>query len=687
MERLQRISWALLLVTAACGDDVSGTGDGSTGGETSTGDDTVDPTNVTTGVTMTSSSTGDTDATDGTTGDTDSTTGDTDSTTGDTDPTEGDSSSSTGDPTEGESSSSTGDPLDCGNGMVEDPEDCDGVQLDGATCESLGFASGDLSCADDCSFDTTMCEACGNDVIDDGEDCDGAELGDATCVSIGMGFTGGTLACGAECGFDTTGCTNFAQPAMGEVLFTEIMPNPTVVADADGEWFELHNPSADTSYQLGGCVISGADDEDDIDIVGDLIIPPGGYLTFAPSSMEDIGFTPDFEWEVNHFIGNGGDILVLTCDGTMVDTVDYDMFPPSAGASLNLDPDNYDATANNNGESWCDGTSLYNDPDTGTPGALNDECIAPAVYDIDFCRLQFPTTINEDVTTEVTVYGRLYIAGLTDLTTGNDIVPEVSGQVGYGPDGSDPAVDAGWIWIDATGNPGWDDAAEVNNDEYQGVLSVPAPGEYDFAYRFSGDSGATYTYCDGEAEGSTDGYQAANAGQMTSNAIAGDFDLYFSEYLEEGNNKALEIFNAGAEAVDLSACEVRQYFNGNDTSTSSVALTGTLEAGAAAVVCRSSAVQGILDECDIESGDLSFNGDDAVELQCAATTLDVFGQIGNDPGVEWVGSMGAVTRDVTLRRNCDASADPDGSDAFDPDAQWTAFPENTFDDLGQYICD
>ena len=46
---------------------------------------------------------------------------------------------------------------------------------------------------------------CGNGVIDTGEQCDGSALGGETCVS--RGFTSGTLSCTGLCAFDTTGCT------------------------------------------------------------------------------------------------------------------------------------------------------------------------------------------------------------------------------------------------------------------------------------------------------------------------------------------------------------------------------------------------------------------------------------------------------------------------------------------------
>lgn len=48
--------------------------------------------------------------------------------------------------------------------------------------------------------------SCGNGIIDAGEDeeCDGTNLGGATCISLGN--TGGTLVCDEDCLFDDTNC-------------------------------------------------------------------------------------------------------------------------------------------------------------------------------------------------------------------------------------------------------------------------------------------------------------------------------------------------------------------------------------------------------------------------------------------------------------------------------------------------
>jgi hypothetical protein len=98
----------------------------------------------------------------------------------------------------------------CGNGTRNMGEQCDGVDLGGATCTSLGmgFSSGTLRCAAGCVYDTSSCSRCGNGAIDSGEQCDGSMLGGATCGSIGMGFApGGTLSCGPSCTYVTSGCT------------------------------------------------------------------------------------------------------------------------------------------------------------------------------------------------------------------------------------------------------------------------------------------------------------------------------------------------------------------------------------------------------------------------------------------------------------------------------------------------
>ena len=157
--------------------------------------------------------------------------------------------------------------------------------------------------------------------------------------------------------------------------------------------------------------------------------------------------------------------------------------------------------------------------------------------------------------------------------------------------------------------------------------------------------------------------------------------LFFTEYVEgTGSLKALEIYSLGA--TSLEGCELRTYFNGK-LEPARLALHGTLPAGGFQVLCSSGLASAQPALCD-RSTNLTFNGDDALALVCDGTTLDVFGQVGVDPGEAW--GEGS-TADHTLRRRCEVlTGHHDGSAPFDPASEWLALPADTFDDLGQHAC-
>ncbi len=132
----------------------------------------------------------------------------------------------------------------CGNGVRETSEACDGGDLGGFTCASLGFGSGSLACTADCHLDTSGCVStalCGNGIVEPGEECDngaansdtvpdacrtnckraycgdavidfdeeceGTNLAGETCASLG--YSGGTLRCDASaCEFDEDRCVD-----------------------------------------------------------------------------------------------------------------------------------------------------------------------------------------------------------------------------------------------------------------------------------------------------------------------------------------------------------------------------------------------------------------------------------------------------------------------------------------------
>ena len=123
---------------------------------------------------------------------------------------------------------------------------------------------------------------------------------------------------------------------------------------------------------------------------------------------------------------------------------------------------------------------------------------------ISWCSFHEPVSTTTQVQTATEpLLGRVFAEGTTDKVGKG---AGISAQVGYGPEGTDPAGDSGWVWVDAVYNQDVDEA----NDEYAGSLTVGDPGEYDMAYRFNG--GENWIYCD--LNGSDDGYSPQNTASL-----------------------------------------------------------------------------------------------------------------------------------------------------------------------------
>lgn len=109
---------------------------------------------------------------------------------------------------------SADDPVMCGDDVANFGEECDGADLNEVLCENVeGFVGGTIACADDCTFDTSMCleAGCNGQVIDGEEVCDGDNLSEETCESQGFSSGGGMLGCAEDCSdYDTSACIPIA---------------------------------------------------------------------------------------------------------------------------------------------------------------------------------------------------------------------------------------------------------------------------------------------------------------------------------------------------------------------------------------------------------------------------------------------------------------------------------------------
>lgn len=162
---------------------------------------------------------------------------------------------------------------------------------------------------------------------------------------------------------------------------------------------------------------------------------------------------------------------------------------------------------------------------------------------------------------------------------------------------------------------------------------------------------------------------------------------FISEYTEGlSNNKCIEIYNPTAGTIDLAAggYQLLFYFNGSTSAGTTINLAGSIPSGGTWVVCDDNASANILAAINQLSTANFFNGDDAIELRNNTGTLDVFGQIGVDPGTAWT-NLGVSSMDHTLRRFLFVQqGDTNGSDPFDVSAQWYQYPADNTDNLGYH---
>jgi len=127
---------------------------------------------------------------------------------------------------------------------------------------------------------------------------------------------------------------------------------------------------------------------------------------------------------------------------------------------------------------------------------------------IGWANLQWPPSMTHTISTvnrTETAYGQVWIDGVTNQPGPAD---SLVAQLGFGPDGSDPAGNAAWTWVEATFNV---DAG--NNDEFKASLLPDAVGAYDYAYRYTVTSGRDWVYAD--LDGIQNGYSPAQAGSLT----------------------------------------------------------------------------------------------------------------------------------------------------------------------------
>ncbi len=178
------------------------------------------------------------------------------------------------------------------------------------------------------------------------------------------------------------------------------------------------------------------------------------------------------------------------------------------------------------------------------------------------------------------------------------------------------------------------------------------------------------------------------AGAHTSNcesAASACTELFFSEYVEgSSSNKAIEIYNPMAMAVDLANYEVHRFNNGGTTNPDILDLEGMLMGYDVFTAVNPSADSTLIAEADTIDDITFFNGDDALLLINAATgdTIDVIGVFGQDPGSNWPVDTGSTANHTLVRmQSVDAGTDDWSASSM----TWVVYGQDDFSFFGSHV--
>ena len=182
----------------------------------------------------------------------------------------------------------------------------------------------------------------------------------------------------------------------------------------------------------------------------------------------------------------------------------------------------------------------------------------------------------------------------------------------------------------------------------------------------------------------------------TDGSSNGVSELFISEYVEPngGNNKAIEIVNLSSATISLAGYSIQKQSNGGswvddlpldkaEFSAHREPITGIVPNDVFVIIHSGSSEAELTDNADLIvpnnqnapykfASPLNFNGNDPVGLFKNGVLIDIVGEENN---------TSKHIENLTLRRNSNISVP---NTTFNEQGEWTAYPENTFDDIGSH---
>lgn len=167
-------------------------------------------------------------------------------------------------------------------------------------------------------------------------------------------------------------------PGPGELRLTEVMPDPSCVPDAEGEWIELHN-ATDHPLDLSGVLVGGKRDRALPLSTGTLELAPGAYLLAGRSEVGGAAGAPVDVVVPRMVLGNRNGRIALWLRDVEIDALTYGEeagLDVARGRALALDPAGHLDGGSVADGGWCPAPTRLRGPcgDHGSPGRASLPC-------------------------------------------------------------------------------------------------------------------------------------------------------------------------------------------------------------------------------------------------------------------------------------------------------------------------
>ena len=438
----------------------------------------------------------------------------------------------------------------CGNGKLDEGEVCDGgLFADGVrvcSSEQATFDHPVFRCTSDCKLDTSLaCDdnPCGNGVINEGEQCDGKNY-DKTAVSKiscgkGKQLVESYLTCTEACQIDYSG----ACVSDKFVLFSELIPALEVTTDSlalNGFAFELTNMGT-SSVDASDCALYMVNADATSELVWKLA--DYGVNSFEPrdptvicilnEGKDSFPGACDYTIKVEDFISlyKGKTLFSLTCGGEFVDMLNLNSITSAIngyGVDFIRHCDALPVTEVANallGVGW----TIDPESDAGPNYGLGAHCNADLA--LSSCTYTASRTTLTDRSQSIELAFEIKIPGLTDKTTKTDVTNDIKIEFVSGKLSQDkttvnheihhrPVVRPDKEWSNDAGIDRYV-AVQRNWDMYESYWSSE-DGTYVLDAGISFDNGEHWTYCGPKGViSNVESYNAENRNTLTVSYEAG----------------------------------------------------------------------------------------------------------------------------------------------------------------------